>query len=337
MTGKELMLRTLEFKNTDGRVPRDLWTLPWAWSRYGDQIRSLLNDYPMDMGGPEIHYAQATIEQGDSCAVGEYIDAWGCKFQNIHDGVIGEVKVPQVQDDDWLDADKVHFPEEWLSFDIGQVNQSCRERSDKLLTSPNIARPFEQLQFIRGTVNLYMDLMDPPKAMLEFMEKMHDFYCRLAKKWAQTDVDALSFMDDWGSQNDLLIPPRVWEQYFQPMYKDYIDIAHSHGKKAFMHSDGHTLRIIPKLIDLGLDAMNAQLFCMGVENLAQFKGKITFWGEIDRQHLLPHGSLADIDNAVQSVFDNLWQDGGCIAQCEFGPGGNPDNVREVYRKWSELR
>lgn len=337
MTSKELVLRTLEFRNTDGRVPRQLWTLPWATERYGERIRQMERDFPWDFSGPDVHYSQKTIEQGDSCAVGEYIDAWGCKFMNIQAGVIGEVKEPLVQDDDWLDADRVHFPEELFSFDIAQVNESCRERSDLFLSSPNIARPFEQLQFIRGTVNLYMDLMDPPKAMLEFMERMHDFYCRLAKKWAETDVDALSFMDDWGSQNDLLIPPRVWEKYFQPMYKDYIDIAHSHGKKAFMHSDGHTLRIIPKLIDLGLDAINAQIFCMGVENLKQYCGKITFWGEIDRQHLLPHGTLADIDNAVQSVYDNLWQDGGCIAQCEFGPGGNPDNVYEVYKKWSELR
>ena len=337
MTSREIVLSTLEFRNTDARVPRQLWTLPWAWDRYGDRIRQIDRDFPGDFSGPEVKYSKPTIERGDSCAVGEYIDAWGCKFLNIQQGVIGEVKQPQVQDDDWLDADKVHFPEEWLSFDIDQVNASCAEKKDMFLMSPNVARPFEQLQFIRGTVNLYMDLMDPPKAMLEFMEKMHDFYCRLARKWAQTDVDAISFMDDWGSQNDLLIPPHIWEKYFQPMYRDFIDIAHSHGKKAFMHSDGHTLRIIPKLIDLGLDAINAQLFCMGVENLRPYRGRITFWGEIDRQHLLPHGTLADIDNAVQSVYDHLWQYGGCIAQCEFGPGGNPDNVYQVYKKWSELR
>ena len=169
MTSRELVLRTLEFRNTDGRVPRDLWTLPWAWDRYGDRINGLLKDFPMDFGGPQTIYAKKTIEQGDSCAVGEYIDAWGCKFQNIHAGVIGEVKQPQVQDDDWLDAGKVHFPEEWLSFEIAQVNEACRAAGDKFLMSPNIARPFEQLQFIRGTANLYMDLMDPPKAMLEFM------------------------------------------------------------------------------------------------------------------------------------------------------------------------
>ena len=337
MTSKELVLRTLEFRNTDGRVPRDLWSLPWATNRYPQMMEKLATDFPCDIAGPNVEYAQKSIERGDPYAVGEYIDAWGCKFDNIQPGVIGEVKQPQVQDDEWEDASKVHFPEEWLSFDVAQVNAECARLKDKFILSGNVARPFEQLQFIRGTVNLYMDLMDPPKAMLEFMEKMHDFYCRLCTKWAQTDVDGISFMDDWGSQNDLLIPPRVWEKYFLPMYKDYIDIAHRHGKKAFMHSDGHTLRIIPKLIDAGLDAMNAQLFCMGVENLRPYRGKITFWGEIDRQHLLPNGTLGQIDAAVQSVFDNLWQDGGCIAQCEFGPGGNPDNVYEVYRKWSELR
>ena len=46
---------------------------------------------------------------------------------------------------------------------------------------------------------------------------------------------------------------------------------------------------------------------------------------------------AEIDAAVQSVYDALWQDGGCIAQCEFGPAGNPQNVYRVYEKWNEMR
>ena len=110
------------------------------------------------------------------------------------------------------------------------------------------------------------------------------------------------------------------------MYRDYIDIAHAHGKKIFMHSDGNTLRILPRLIDLGLDAFNTQIFCIGIDKLAPFKGKITFWGEIDRQHLIPSGTPREIDAAIQGVYDTLWQDGGLIAQCEFGAGANPDNV-----------
>ena len=121
------------------------------------------------------------------------------------------------------------------------------------------------------------------------------------------------------------------------MYKDYIDIAKKNGKKIFMHSDGYIIDIIPDLIELGLDALNCQIFCMGAENPAKFKGKITFWGEIDRQHLLPYGSETDIENAVKSVYENLWQDGGCISQCEFGIGAKPENVMAVYRAWENIR
>ena len=337
MTSKELVKRTLEFRNTDGRVPRDLWTLPWATERYPDTMRRLNEDFGWDFTCVQPVYAQKEISTGDPYAVGESTDSWGCRFTNINPGAIGEVKTPLVRTDDWSDAGNVHIPEEWLTFDPKQVNAWCAGHNEKFLMTPTLARPFERLQFIRTTEELYVDLMDPPAGMLAFMEKMHDFYCRLIERWAQTDVDAISFMDDWGAQTDLLISPQMWDTYFRPMYRDYIDIAHRYGKKAFMHSDGHTLRIIPKLIDLGLDAMNAQLFCMGVENLRLFRGKITFWGEIDRQHLLPYGTLQQIDDAVQSVYDTLWQDGGCIAQCEFGPGGKPENVLRVYEKWQSLR
>ena len=57
------------------------------------------------------------------------------------------------------------------------------------------------------------------------------------------------------------------------MYGEYIAVAKGHGKKGFMHSDGHILSILPKLADLGLDAINSQdypviLGCVLVLSLA---------------------------------------------------------------------
>lgn len=165
---------------------------------------------------------------------------------------------------------------------------------------------------------------------------MHQFYCDLLEKWAKTDVDALRFMDDWGSQRSLLISPALWKEMFLPLYRDYIEIAHSHGKKIFMHSDGYIVDILPILADAGLDAVNSQLFCMGLENLEFMKGKITFWGEMDRQHLLPYGTEEQLRAAVRSVYNTLWSDGGCIAQLEFGPGAKPENVFAVFDEWDKI-
>lgn len=336
MTPRELVYSTLEFRNKDGRVPRQMWLLPWSEINYGDRVDQIHREFEDDIVNAPCILKSKTIAKGDPYMVGEYSDDWGCHFTNVQRGVIGQAKEALVKDEQWEDVDRVHIPVEWLDFDREAVNGFCRG-TDKFVLAGCCPRPFEQLQFIRTTQELYSDLMDPPERMLKFMKKMHGFYCELLEEWARTEVDALSFMDDWGSQKSLLINPNMWDEYFRPMYRDYINIAKKYGKKTFMHSDGNILEIYPRLIEIGLDAVNSQIFCMGLEKVEKYRGKITFWGEIDRQHLLPDGSAEDIETAVKEVYDRLWEDGGCIAQCEFGPGANPDNVYTVYKTWNAIR
>ena len=76
---------------------------------------------------------------------------------------------------------------------------------------------------------------------------------------------------------------------------------------------------------------------MGVEELGRrFKGRMTFWGEIDRQDLLAFGTMDQVGAAVREVRERLYSNGGVIAQCEFGPGAVPENVMHVFRTWRDL-
>jgi len=338
MTSRELVYKTLEHKNPDGRAPRDLWTLPWAANHHPKELRRIIKDFPSDFLSPEPCHREKDISQGDACKAGRHIDGWGCIFENKADGYVGEVKaaiVPIIDEDtDWDEPSRVHFPTEWLSIDIDQINAQCHA-TDKFTQSGACPRPFEQLQFIRTTEQLFVDLALWPSGLEKFIARIHTFYCDLLEIWAKTEVDCLNIMDDWGSQQALLIDPAVWRRVFKPLYKDYIDIAHRAGKRIFMHSDGHILSIYPDLIELGLDALNSQIFCMGIENLRQYAGKITFWGEIDRQNILPYATADEVKAAVHAVRESLWHDGGAIAQCEFGVGANPANVYAVYEAWME--
>jgi len=274
------------------------------------------------------------FECGNLYEIGTAKDEWGCEFENKVKGIIGEVKNPIVKDEDWADFSNVKIPRELLEINIEKINDFCKN-TDKFVFGGCTPRPFEQLQFIRGTEDLYVDIALESEGLNKALKIMHEFYCELMEVWAKTDVDALNMMDDWGSQNSLLISPKAWVKLFKPCYKDYIDIAHSHGKKIFMHSDGYILDIIPHLIELGLDAVNSQVFCMGLENLEQYAGKITFWGEIDRQHILPYGTKDEVQNAVLKAKKHLWKNGGAIAQCEFSIGSSPDNVYEVFNTWQK--
>jgi uroporphyrinogen decarboxylase len=335
MNSKELVLRTLNFDNPD-RVPRQLWLLPWAVNNYSKEVKKIQEDFPDDITGVPGFHKTPVKTYGDPYEIGEYIDEWGCRFTNYQKGVIGEIKEPLIGGEEWEDKDSLKLPESRLDIDIDKINDFCRQNKDKFLMAGACPRPFERMQFIRGTEQFYMDLMLRHTAMFDILEKIHGFYCKELELWAKTDVDALMFMDDWGSQNTLLINPDIWVKIFKPMYKDFIDIAHSYNKKIFMHSDGYILPIIPHLIELGLDAVNSQIFCMDFKDLSRFKGKITFWGEIDRQHLLPDGTTDDIEEAVKLVKNTLWENGGCIAQCEFGAGANPNNVYKVFETWNNL-
>jgi len=329
---RELVHQTLTFASP-ARIPRQLWVLGWASLHYPEELARIRERFPDDLVTAPPFYGEPLKTAGDAYLPGMFVDEWGCVFENRQRGIIGEVKEPLLRR--WLDWKKVRIPRERLSVNVRKVNEFCR-RSDKFVLAGGAVRPFEQLQFIRGPINLYLDLAERPQELFLLLEQMHKFYCEELEIWASTDVDGLYFADDWGSQNSLLVSPGLWREMFKPLYKNYIDIAHDHGKFAFMHTDGYVTDILPDLVDLELDALNAQLFCMDIEDLgSRFSGDIAFWGEIDRQYLLPFGTPDEVRAAVRRVRSALECDGGVIAQCEFGIGCQPENVEAVFEAWNE--
>jgi len=323
MSPRELVVRTLEF-DCPSRLPRQLWLLPWAAQRYPEKAAELVRRFPDDIiATPQLYKTPLPI-RGTRYEPGTYVDEWGCVFMNLADGIIGEVKNPLLSD--WSKLDDIRIPVERLTVDADAVRTFCRG-TDRFVIAGVVPRIFERLQFLRGSENLFCDLAQQPPELHVLIHRIHQFYLKELEVWARTGVDALEIMDDWGGQRAMLISPALWRSMFKPLYREYVELAHRHGKYFFMHSDGYILDIMPDLVEVGVDAINAQVFCMGLEQVgAACAGRITFWGEMDRQHLLPRGTQDDIRLAAAQMKKSLYRDGGLIAQCEFGPGANPDNV-----------
>ena len=333
MTSRSLVIQTLEFA-TPSRVPRHTWTVPWTAQTYPAELTALQERHPDDIIWSPAFLREPLRTDGDPYEVGVYTDEWGCVFTNQQRGIIGEVKEPLIKT--WDQIGGLCIPTERLSVDVRQVNAFCRS-TDRYILAGTGPRPFEQAQFIRGTENVFLDLAEGEAGLIALLKQLHEFYLSELEIWVCTEVDGIFFQDDWGSQESMLISPSTWRRFFKPLYKDYIALAHRHGKKAFMHSDGNITAIYPDLIEIGLDAVNSQLFCMDIEELGRrFAGKITFWGEIDRQTLLPYGTRQEIRQAVTRVKNALYCHGGVIAQCDFGIGANPANVAQVFETWEEL-
>lgn len=333
MTSRERVIRTLRFENPD-RVPRDLWYLPGVEMFRKKELEEVLSKYPPDFTAPKYRYGISRRAKGKPNMTGEYIDAWGCVWKVAESGVVGEVKDPPLKD--WSALKNYQLPWELLEeADLSEVNKSCAE-TDKFVKVGTEVRPFERMQFLRGTENLFLDLAYGVKEIYSLRDMLHEFYIKELEMWAKTDVDGVSFMDDWGTQNSLLISPKLWREFFKPLYKDYCEILKSHGKFVFFHSDGHIEAIYPDLIEIGIDAINSQLFCMNIEELGRkYRGKVTFWGEIDRQYILPFGTVEEVRSAVRRVRKALDTGrGGVIAQCEWGLKDPKENIEAVFEEWN---
>lgn len=332
MNSRELVTRTLRFDAPD-RVPRQLWLLPWAELNHPQAVARVRERYADDVVSSPLFLTEPLRVQGGRHAVGTYVDEWGCVFENVIEGIIGEVKEPILAD--WSNLERLRAPRERLTVDRDEVNRFCAA-TDAFVLSGVFPRPFEQLQFLRGTENLLCDLLERPGELDALMRILHEFYLEELEVWASTDVDGLMFMDDWGSQASLLISPRLWRSMFRPLYEEFFRIAKARSKFIFFHSDGYILDILEDFVELGVDAINSQIFLHGLEEVgSRFAGRITLWGDFDRQHLLPKGTPDEIRDAARAMREHLWRDGGLIAQCEFGPGAQPENVEAFLASWEK--
>ncbi|MCC6797107.1 MAG: methyltransferase [Candidatus Hydrogenedentes bacterium] len=334
MTPRERVIRALEFRQPD-RAPRDLWYLPGIAQTRAAELNAMLERYPIDFAQPVFRYGASARAVGTPDRVGTYSDEWGCVWTVAEDGVVGEVKVHPLED--WNALASFVPPWEVLkAADASETNASCAA-TDRFVRSSTSIRLFERMQFLRGVEALFLDLAYLPGELFTLRDMVHEYYLREIDLWTKTDVDAIFFMDDWGSQSNLLIAPEQWREIFRPCYAEYCRRIREAGKYVFFHSDGYIAPILGDLIEIGVHAINAQLFCMDIESLAQLhKGRITFWGEICRQQILPFGSPAEVRAAVMRVRRALDDgQGGVIAQCEWGNEDPAQNIAAVYDAWLE--
>ena len=120
-------------------------------------------------------------------------------------------------------------------------------------------------------------------------------------------IDAYFFGNDFGTQRDLIVSPRHFEEFILPWFRRFTDQARARGYQVILHSCGSIARVIPDLIASGVNCLHplqARASGMEAERLARdFQGKIAFLGGIDTQQLLVYGSPADVRAEVRRLKD----------------------------------
>ena len=329
MTSKERVIAAIRFKGPD-RIPIDIWPVPASFKRHGKSLEELFEKYPIDFVHPNWPAKWDPETLDPTFKTGRYTDEWGVLWECKKAGYSGmDIGHPL---DDWNKL-KIFKPpaHEWLTV---SYDDSSSDPNKFCLGVGSIF--FHRMCVLRGMENLMMDLMDDTSEVYQLRDMLLEYFGQQVSSLAKTNVDGIIFFDDWGAQSQLLIPPRVWRSFFKPVYKKLFSICKKAGKFIFFHSDGYIMEIIEDFIEMGVDALNCQVWCMGPETLGKkFRGRITFWGEINRQITIPHGSPNDICVAAAKMKEHLaTPSGGLIGQSEIDDLTPLENIEVLLTVWN---
>jgi uroporphyrinogen decarboxylase len=135
---------------------------------------------------------------------------------------------------------------------------------------------------------------------------------------AAGDLMDISFIgNDFGSMNGPIMGEATFRRFFLPHLKRLVDLGHDHGLKVMMHCCGGFAPLIPAMIEIGLDGLQAlQPSARGmapVELKATFGDRILMNGCIDTQFVLIQGTPELVRTRTREVLEVMMPGGGYVA------------------------
>ena len=115
-------------------------------------------------------------------------------------------------------------------------------------------------------------------------------------------VDVVCVSDDLATQTAPMMSPAVYRRIIKPLHRELFGFIKARTRaKLFYHCCGAASFFLDDLLNAGIDILNpVQVTAtnMKPEELKKTYGdRVTFWGGVDTQHLLPFGNPQEVADA----------------------------------------
>ena len=168
--------------------------------------------------------------------------------------------------------------------------------------------------------NLLIKMYEEPELVDALHEHIVDYYFGVSQRIFDEAADLIDIFfigNDFGSMNGPLMSDDTFRRFFAPHLKRLIDLGHDYGLKVMMHCCGGFAPLIPTMIEIGLDGLQAlQPSAKGMEPAelkATFGDRILLNGCIDTQFVLIEGTPDLVRSRTREVLDTMMPGGGYVA------------------------
>lgn len=205
------------------------------------------------------------------------------------------------------------------AFDEGALRKALEHavatKGDRFLVASLGFSLFERFWSYTGMEDALVYMIAEPEFTNQMLDKICDFNCKIIDIYNEYSFDAILFGDDWGQQKGLIMGSKLWRQFIKPRVARMYDKVKENGKYVMQHSCGDISEIFPDLIEIGLDCYQTfQPEIYDIESIKRgFGDKLSFWGGISTQQLLPFASPQKVKEETRRIMDILSKGGGYIA------------------------
>jgi uroporphyrinogen decarboxylase len=256
----------------------------------------------------------------------DYIDSWGSGQTEISPGdwFPSVHPLPEARTAEDLDA-----YQGWPDMDdptrIAHVRDNARRLAEEnqfaILATPWLLFPFERAYAMQGMDTFLLNMARDPDFARALLEKIAVYCKQLMGRFLEElgdNVDIIKIGDDLGTQESLMISPKMYREILKPVHADFISFIKARTKaRIFFHSDGDVAPLIEDFIEMGVDILNPiQTSAGSMSDLPSLKKRfgsnIVFCGGIDTHRVLPFGTTEEIRQEVRRVMQILGPGGGCM-------------------------
>ena len=254
------------------------------------------------------------------------VDEWGCKWEAGED--LGGDDMGLVLDSpikDLSSIDEYPFPDPYDLDHFEGLEIALASTGEKFVQLNSPFCLFERAHFLRGFEELMNDFVLDQQNIEKLLDKIIAYQIGIAEMAADLGkgrIHCFDTTDDWGTQTNLFISPKMWRALFKPRYKRLIDTIHKHGMFIRFHSDGKINPILPDLVELGVDILNIhQPRLMGIDEVSKLlRGKVCFEVSADVQITLPSNDKEKIFSEVQELVEKWATPQGGLIGVEYRYG-----------------
>ena len=256
----------------------------------------------------------------------DYIDSWGSGQTEISedDWFPSVHPLPDARTTDDLDSYK-GWPDMGDPTRIAHVRERAKQLAEEnqyaILATPWLLFPFERAYAMQGMETFLLNMARDPDFARALMEKIAVYCKQLMGRFLEElgdNVDIIKIGDDLGTQESLMISPKMYREILKPIHADFISFIKGRtNAKILFHSDGDVAPLIDDFVEIGVDILNPiQTSAGSMSDLPSLKKRhgnnIVFCGGIDTHRILPYGSPAEVRQEVKRVIDILGPGGGCM-------------------------